>query len=531
MHESGESFVSKKIKKTVLGISLSALTVLTAVSATYAQTVGPVVAPATRVRLLSDWLSNLEIQNRQTAQTLGRDPQIWWTLINETTSSGDVQLLMRLHRFGVNFTGDQAQDRSTLGTYLTAHPEVLDNDPTNDPPVVVNPSANPGNANSPQQAGAAAAVPGAVPGAVPAPAVSSPAAISNVAAPESPQPQPNPAPQAPVVQPINPASIQNPMDGVGAQSAGPVSGGAVMQVSGNSTAQGAQGTQVALTADPAPESPALQNPIFNRGQNFSPNRLAAARSALPDAFVLRGGLGVVNGGFGSTLNINTPTGERGHLESEAVLGIYPLALSVNGRTEQLAVRLLRRRLPGVGQFEVVMTPVAGQVHVDVNQSSARGHLLITPQLAAALGIESGRFTGALRARFSLAGGLTGETNRETGGLIGLHQGVDLTVGYQITDSDAIQGYLSATLALNAPLGADVLTGSGISAGADYIRILPGGVRIFAGARGQYIHDDVNRSPALSRPGVGELMFQAGVALERVDNNSSQNLRRRSAPAQ
>ena len=158
------------------------------------------------------------------------------------------------------------------------------------------------------------------------------------------------------------------------------------------------------TAPASVPSPAVATPLpAAPNYRLQPNAFAAAGTNYPRSITLGGGLGGNNMAFavrGQGQGIFRSGPLNGSvIEGGLEIGFTNVAFRVNGRTEIYPMRILRRDLRnGRVTFELVFTPGTARAQFDLGSDTPRGHMVITPQLAAALGIEEGRFRGVLRLR-------------------------------------------------------------------------------------------------------------------------------------
>lgn len=252
----------------------------------------------------------------------------------------------------------------------------------------------------------------------------------------------------------------------------------------------------------------VATPVFADEDNQEPvspssSSSSATSSSSASATPTASPLARAGGGIGFT---EQGPAVEGHLEGRFDLGGDDLSvaqiegtigapiLRVRGRTEAIPIRLYTTEVTQDGRIvlDVTIAPLTADAGftIPLPGENFRGHFLVTPQIAAQLGIDGGRFSGTVRVRAAPLTGVVGDGDGVAPAL-GARIGLDTTFSAEIDERNridlslGIEGSFSALSALDHGYG---FTGSamyvhrmndagqefsiGLTARADRMDVLP-----------------------------------------------------------
>lgn len=255
-----------------------------------------------------------------------------------------------------------------------------------------------------------------------------------------------------------------------------------------------------------------QEPVSSSSSSSSSSPSATSSSSA-SATPTASPLARAGGGIGFT---EQGPAVQGHIEGRFDLGGDDLSvaqiegtigapiLRVRGRAEAIPIRLYTTEVTQDGRIvlDVTIAPLTADAGftIPLPGENFRGHFLVTPQIAAQLGIDGGRFSGTVRVRAAPLTGVVGDGDGVAPAL-GARIGLDTTFSVEVDERNridlglGIEGSFSALSALDHGYG---VTGSamwvhrmndlgqefsiGLAARADRLDVLPGiGPNIDSGA--------------------------------------------------
>ncbi len=260
----------------------------------------------------------------------------------------------------------------------------------------------------------------------------------------------------------------------------------------------------------------IATPAFANEDNQEPASSSSTTASSSSASTPRiGPIAVVSAGGGVGFTEQGPA-VQGHVEGRFDAGGDDLSfaqiegtigapiLRLRGQVEAIPLRIYTMEVTRDGKtvLDVTITPLTADAGftIPLPGENFRGHFLLTPQIAAQLGIDGGRFSGTVRVRAAPMGGAVTDGDG-TAPAVGARIGLDATFSAEIDERNRIDlglgltGSFSALSALDHGYG---VTGSamyvhrmndlgqefsiGLAARADRLDVLPGiGPNIDSGA--------------------------------------------------